>query len=83
MTTANLNAVVRLTHDVPTLWLSRGEVGVVRSIWLSPANYYEVEFLTPATSPVRALLKAEMIEVIAPGPVMASQDASSCKGNVQ
>jgi hypothetical protein len=54
MMTANLNAVVRLTHDLPTLWLSRGEVRVVRSIWLSPANYYEVEFCTPAKSTVRA-----------------------------
>ena len=73
MTTPNLNTVVRLTQDVPTLWLSRGEVGVVRSVWLAPANYYEVEFRTPAKSAVRALLNAEMHEVVEPTPVMAGR----------
>ena len=71
MTTSNLNAVVRLMHDVPTLWLNRGEIGVVRSIWLAPANYYEVEFRTPAKSAMRALLKAELLEVVERAPVMA------------
>lgn len=66
-----LNAAVRLTHDVPELWLHRGDTGVVQSIWLAPANRYEVEFRKPAQCAVRALLKAEMLEVIQPAPVQA------------
>ena len=66
MSTAHVNAVVRLTHDVPTLWLHRGDVGVVRSIWLSPADYYEVEFSRPGQSTVRALLNSDLLEVIEP-----------------
>jgi hypothetical protein len=64
MTTTQVNERVRLKHDVPTLWLHRGEVGVVRSMWLSPANYYEVEFQKPGQCPVRALLNPELIEVV-------------------
>ena len=56
MRTAYANAVVRLTHDVPTLWLHCGDVGTVRSVWLSPVDRYEVEFNKPGQAPVRALL---------------------------
>lgn len=55
---------VRLTHDIPELSLSRGEVGVVRSTWLAPLLAYEVEF-HPKGQPTqtRALLLAEQVEV--------------------
>jgi Domain of unknown function (DUF4926) len=66
MSSAFLNNVVRLNHDVPELWLHRGDVGVVRSIWLSPADCYEVEFRQVGQCDVRALLNAEWLEVIEP-----------------
>ena len=64
MTTRQVNTVVRLTHDVPTLWLHRGDLGVVQSIRLSPADCYEVEFEDPGQGPVRALLTAELFESV-------------------
>jgi uncharacterized protein DUF4926 len=36
--------LVRLTRDLPELSLSRGELGVVRSIWFAPNAAFEVEF---------------------------------------
>ena len=35
---------VRLTQDIPELWLTKGECGVVRSTWFAPSVAYEVEF---------------------------------------
>jgi len=72
MRTAQVDAQVRLTHDVPTLWLSRGHVGVVRSVWMSPASCYEVEFCKPGQSSVRALLDMELLEPTGP----ATSDAA-------
>jgi hypothetical protein len=69
MRTAQVNNVVRLIHDVPTLWLSRGDVGVVRSVWMSPASCYEVEFRKPGESSVRALLNADLLERVEPAAV--------------
>ena len=66
MRSAQIDARVRLTHDVPTLWLSRGDVGVVRSVWMSPASCYEVEFCKPGRSSVRALLNMELLELMRP-----------------
>ena len=66
MSRAFLNTVVQLNHDVPELWLHRGDVGVVQSIWLSPADCYEVEFRRPGQCPMRALLNAQLLEVIEP-----------------
>ena len=66
MPTTQVDALVRLTHDVPTLWLSRGDVGVVRSVWMSPASCYEVEFSKPGQSSVRALLNMELLELVRP-----------------
>ena len=74
MTTAQINAVVRLTHDVPTLWLSRGDVGTVQSIWLSPVDRYEVEFNKPGQASVRALLGADLFELVQPGQVNAGRE---------
>ena len=56
MLPAHVNAVVPLTHDVPTLWLNRADVGAIRSISMSPTDHYEVEFHRPGQSSVRALL---------------------------
>jgi hypothetical protein len=69
MATAHVNAVVRLTHDVPTLWLSRGDVGVVRSVWMSPTDCYEVEFCKPGLPSVRTLLDTGLFELIEPAPL--------------
>lgn len=65
MTTIELCNMVRLLTDVPTLWLRRGEVGVVRSLWFSPIAAYEVEFHpNDQSSGIRALLFPEQLEVI-------------------
>jgi hypothetical protein len=74
MTTAQVNAVVRLTHDVPTLWLNRGDVGTVQSIWQSPVYRYEVEFSKPGQASVRALLGADLIELVQPEQVNAGRE---------
>jgi hypothetical protein len=65
MSTIEFCDMVRLLTDVPTLWLRRGEVGVVRSLWFSPIAAYEVEF-HPDGQPgeIRALLFPEQLEVI-------------------
>ena len=56
---------VRLLNNVPQFWLSRGDIGVVKSIWLDPMHAYEVEFQSPPGSEcyVRALLSGELVEV--------------------
>ena len=74
MTSVQVNAEVRLIHDVPTLWLNRGDMGVVRSIWMSPASCYEVEFCKPGQSSMRALLNADMLEPVRPRPVNAGRE---------
>ena len=38
------NDRVRLTRSIPTLWLQRGDVGSIRSVWSSSPGFYEVEF---------------------------------------
>ena len=76
MATASVNAVVRLTHDVPELWLSCGDVGVVQSIWLAPMSCYEVEFRKPAQCALRVLLNAEVLEVVEPALVRADREQS-------
>ena len=59
-----VDARVRLTHDLPNLCLSRGAVGVVCSTWFAPMLAYEVEFPSPGQSfQVRALLDAGELEV--------------------
>ena len=79
MPTAHVNAVVRLTHDVSDLWLSRGDVGVVQSIWLSPADCYEVEFCKPGQPVVRALLVADLFEFAEPEPFSAGGEEETAK----
>ena len=56
---------VRLTQAIPTLWLDCGDVGVVRSVWLSSPPYYEVEFRKPGElCATRALVRGEDLEVV-------------------
>ena len=65
---------VRLMRAIPTLWLSCGEVGVVRSVWLSSPEFYEVEFHKPGDRfPVRALVRAQDLEVIEAAPLAGAR----------
>jgi hypothetical protein len=79
MTTAQVNAVVRLTHDVPTLWLNRGDVGTVQSIWQSPVYRYEIEFSKLGQASVRALLGADLFELVHPGQVNAGREKEQAR----
>jgi hypothetical protein len=59
-----INDTVRLIHDVPEMFLSRGDIGVVRSTWFAPAVAYEVEFHPlGANTDTRVLLREEQVEV--------------------
>ncbi len=66
MFSPHVDAVVRLTGDVPRLGLRCGAEGVVVSVWISPGEFlFEVEFHQSAGSPaVRARLRAEQLEVV-------------------
>ena len=79
MATAHVDEAVRLKHDVPGLWLNRGDVGVVRSIWMSPADCYEVEFCKPGELPVRALLNAERVEVVQAASARAGRESGGTR----
>jgi len=59
----HVDGFVRLTHDIPELSLSRGDVGVVRSTWFAPTVAYEVEFKNIGNDyQCRALLLEEQVE---------------------
>jgi hypothetical protein len=77
MSMAHVNAVVRLTQDVPTLWLKRGDVGTVQSVWLSPAHRYEIEFRNPGQPTMRALLGAELFELVEPAKTQARGEGAA------
>jgi hypothetical protein len=63
VSTPQVDDAVQLTSDIPDLWLSRGTVGVVRSIWFAPSTVYEVEFEPVGLNcPTRALLLDEQIQ---------------------
>jgi len=52
-----IDDIVRLTQDFPDLFLTRGAIGIVRSVWFAPMLTYEVEFqLSPYGCNARALL---------------------------
>ena len=55
---------VRLTIDIPELYLQRGDLGMVCSTWFSPTAAYEVAF-RPAnvTEELRVLVLAEQLHV--------------------
>ena len=54
---------VRLTQDIPELWLSKGECGVIRSTWFAPSVAYEVEFQIGRGSHTRVLVRPEQLQV--------------------
>ena len=57
------NDRVKLSESVPYLMLKRGDVGVVRSAWGGPDEFYEVEFDSPAGEcPTRVVLSPEQLE---------------------
>ena len=70
MSSIQVDSVVRLTEDVPEHGLSRGEEGVVVSVWVSPREIScEVEFhRRNGAPPVRALLRAQRLEVVGQRP---------------
>jgi hypothetical protein len=75
MPLTHINAVVRLTMDIPKLRLRCGDEGVVVGVWVSPGDFdFEVEFRKSDRFPaVRTILRAEQLEVIrsgAPRPAM-------------
>lgn len=55
---------VRLVQDIPESFLSRGEVGIVRSTWFSPATAYEVEFQQIGSDyQTRVLVRPEQVRL--------------------
>jgi hypothetical protein len=55
---------VRLTQDMPDLWLHRGETGIICSRWSVPTPAFEVEFhTTDSHDVIRALVLGEQLEV--------------------
>jgi hypothetical protein len=55
---------VRLKSDVPEVFLSRGEIGVVCSTWFWPSLRYDVEFSAAGCDKqTRVLLSPEQVEV--------------------
>ena len=66
MLSLHVHSVVRLKAAVPAEGLSRGEEGVVVSVWLSPKGlFYEVEFpKATGSAPTRALLPAVKLELV-------------------
>ena len=60
----SVNDRVRLTREIPELSLHAGDKGVVRSIWFSPTDFYEVEFPSHETEPPdRCLVSARLVEI--------------------
>ena len=55
---------VILTQDIPELELTKGELGIVRSMWCSPYMAFEVEF-HPLNQDfqTRCLLAAEQVQL--------------------
>lgn len=66
MAPVHVNAVVRLKEDVPAHGLSRGDEGVVLSVWLSPRDFScEVKFRrSGGARAVRVLLQARQLEAV-------------------
>ena len=68
---------VRLTQDIPELWLTKGECGVVRSTWFAPSVAYEVEFQIGRDCRTRVLVRPEQLQVEEPAPVPVADPAHS------
>lgn len=61
---AHVDDTVRLTVDVPEMYLHRGDMGVVCSTWFAPSTVYEVQFQhIGRNDPVRTLLLEEQVQV--------------------
>jgi hypothetical protein len=59
-----VNDRVRLTGELPEQSLHAGEVGVVRSVWFSPGDCYEIEFPSHESEPPdRCLVPAKLLEI--------------------
>jgi hypothetical protein len=76
---------VRLTQDIPELWLTKGECGVVRSTWFAPSIAYEVEFQIGLGSHTRVLVRPEQLQVeepeeLAPPALAAARAANEAAG---
>ena len=65
MPSLHVNSVVRLKEEIPEYDLSRGDEGVVVSVWLTPEGFlFEVEFARPIMPTVlRTLLHATQLEL--------------------
>jgi hypothetical protein len=77
----HVDGFVRLTHDIPELSLSRGDVGVVRSTWFAPTVAYEVEFNKIGNDyQCRALLLEEQVEAdeAAPAAIVPASQGMLC-----
>ena len=76
---------VRLTQDIPELWLTKGECGVVRSTWFAPSVAYEVEFRIGRDSHTRVLVRPEQLQVEerseVPGPALAAAAVNDATGH--
>ena len=59
----NVDDQVRLIQDIPELWLTKGERGVVRSTWFAPSVAYEVEFELSRDCRTRVLVRPEQLQV--------------------
>ena len=68
MLSPHVNAVVRLTVDIPTQGLRCGDEGTVVGAWVSPGDFhFQVEFHKSAGFPaVSTLLRAGQLEVVEP-----------------
>ena len=71
---------VRLTQDIPELWLTKGERGVVRSTWFAPAIAYEVEFQIGRDCRTRVLVRPEQLQVEEPEEEVALAGAAADHG---
>lgn len=59
----HVDDVVRLKKDLPELFLSRGDIGVVCSTWFSPIATLDVEFAQVGTDQfTRALVPLDQVE---------------------
>ena len=60
----NVDDQVRLTRDIPNLWLHKGETGTVCSCWFDSMLAFEVEFhRNDPDDVVRAWVPGEQLEV--------------------
>jgi hypothetical protein len=55
---------VRVTHEIPESSVHVGDSGVIRGIWCSPNDFYDIEFHRRGSDlPGRCLIAARFVEV--------------------